>query len=140
MKTTLKVLALSCLFLSLTGCASMSGRWNFDSITPQTAKKDFQLQCMYLKDDGTFTATASEAGKTREMSGTYTYDGATKTLKFMSQGKEYKYNAELTSSSDTMKVWGGEKGREWTAYMKRVASSNADEKRSAGAASCAEKK
>jgi hypothetical protein len=109
-----------CALMLLTGCTSMTGHWTMVSVTPESAKDAFDLRCMSLNDDGTYLAYAAHHNKTEQMNGTYKYDQATKTLTFTgTKGKERKYHVDLISLGGEMKVSGGEKGKEWTAVMKR---------------------
>lgn len=113
MRIVLRVLALSCVVVALTGCANVTGYWKMESIKPEAAKAHFQMERMCLCQDGTYCTKVDENGKPKCMSGKYTYDAGTKTLKFTTDGKERIYQAELVSGK--LKVW--EEGKDWQAMM-----------------------
>jgi hypothetical protein len=126
MKTVLKGLLLAGVVLALTGCG-VSGRWTMESVKPEGMEKEFALKCMCLMDDGTFQACAKEGAEMKMMKGTYKYDANAKTLTFTSpDGKARTYNAEVVALGGEMKVWGAEKGKEWTAMMKKAGACSKD--------------
>jgi hypothetical protein len=119
MKTVVKVVLLSCVVALLTGCG-VTGKWTLQSIKPESEKAHFDLQCMCLMSDGSFRAAAEEEGKSKCLSGTYTYDGKTKLLTFKTDGKERAYHAEV-SCPGTMKVTPTVAGESWSATLKHSA-------------------
>ena len=120
MKAVLRVLVLGGVLLALTGCTSMAGRWNMETIKPETAKAGFQLGQFCLLKDGTYRMCVQKEGQMKCLTGTYKYDQGSKKLTFTNaEGKERTYKAELVGT-DQMKVSGDEKGKEWTATMKRA--------------------
>ncbi len=118
MKTCAKVLLLSTLLVALTGCASWSGKWTFQSIKPESAREAFHLDGMCLMNDGTYKAWAAD----KTFTGTWKHDQAAKTLTFVTEGKERVYNAKLLCPGCRMKLWGQMNNQEWTAVMKRSGS------------------
>jgi hypothetical protein len=126
MKTVLKGLLLAGVVLALTGCG-VSGRWTMQSVKPEGMEKEFSLKCMCLMDDGTFQACAKEGTEMKMLKGTYKYDSNAHTLTFTSpDGKARTYNAQVQCPGGEMKVWGAEKGKEWTAMMKREGACSKD--------------
>lgn len=125
MKTLLKVVVVSCVFLSLTGCG-VQGHWAMQSVNPDTAKDKFQMQCLMLNADGSYMACVKEGAQAKCLKGEYKYDAEAKKLTFVTDGKERAYNAELVAGGNEMKFWGGEKGSEWTATMKRCGACRKD--------------
>jgi hypothetical protein len=126
MKTVLKGLLLAGVVLALTGCG-VSGRWTMQSVKPEGMEKEFSLKCMCLMDDGTFQACAKEGAEMKMLKGTYKYDANAHTLTFTSpDGKARTYNAQVQCPGGEMKVWGAEKGKEWTAMMKREGACSKD--------------
>jgi hypothetical protein len=121
MRTMTKGLFLLCVLAALTGCGGVTGKWTMQSINPETEKEHFNLQCMCLMDDGTFMACATVKDKTEKLTGTYEFDQKAEKLTFKEKGgKTYTYSAKLVGLGGEMKVWGGEKGKEWTAMMKHA--------------------
>jgi hypothetical protein len=125
MKTVAKTLLLSCVLVVVTGCG-IQGRWTLQSITPESEKAHFNLQCMCLMSDGSYMAAAQEEGKSTCLKGTYTYDGKTKLLTFKTDSKERAYHADLMCPGSKMKVTPAEAGESWTATMKRAGSCSKD--------------
>lgn len=126
MKRLLAGMFLSCAVLALTGCG-VSGRWTMQSIKPEGMDKEFSLKCMCLMDDGTYQACAKEGAEMKMLKGTYKYDANAKTLTFTSaEGKARTYNAQVQCPGGEMKIWGAEKGKEWTAMMKREGACSKD--------------
>lgn len=126
MKKVLTGLFLTGVVLALTGCG-VSGRWTMKSMTPETMDKAFALKCMCLMDDGTYQACAKEGAEMKMLKGTYKYDANAKTLTFTSaDGKARTYSAQVQCPGGEMKVWGAEKGKEWTAVMKREGACSKD--------------
>jgi len=120
MKRLLGGLILGLAVVALTGCTSAVGHWKMESITPETAKKDFQFCMMCLSKDGQYMACAMAGDEPKKMTGTYKYDASAKTLTFTgSDGKERAYQAEVTNLGCKMKVSSEAKGKEWTAVMKK---------------------
>lgn len=120
MRTMAKGLFLSCVLVALTGCG-VTGRWTLQSINPETEKEHFNLQCMCLMEDGTFMACATVKDKMEKLTGTYEFDQKAEKLTFKEKdGKTYTYSAKLVGLGGEMKVWGSEKGKEWTAMMKHA--------------------
>jgi hypothetical protein len=121
MRTMMKGLFLSALLVVLTGCG-ISGKWTLQSVTPDTAKGQCPIKALCLNDDGTYVACTQAPGQDKGAcgKGTYSYDKGTKVLAFKADdGKEFKYTANLMCPGGEMKITGGEKGKEWTAVMKR---------------------
>ncbi len=116
MKTLCKAVVLASVLVMLSGCA-VTGTWSMKSIDPATAKAHFNLQCMKLGEDNTFTACAKEGDQCKMLTGTYTYDANTKKLVFKSDGKERTYTAELVALGGELKIQGGEKAKAFTAVM-----------------------
>jgi hypothetical protein len=125
MKKVLAGLFLTGVVLALTGCG-VSGRWTMESVKPEGMEKEFALKCMCLMDDGTYQACAKEGADMKMLKGTYKYDANAKTLTFTTDGKERKYNAQVQCPGGEMKIWGAEKGKEWTAMMKRQGACSKD--------------
>ncbi len=119
MRNVVKGLFLSAVLVALTGCG-VNGKWTMQSVTPESAKAHCPIQAVCLMEDGTYQSCSQMGGKCKMENGTYTYDQGTKALTFKpAEGKEVKYTAELTACGSQMKVTGGEKGKEWTAVMKK---------------------
>ncbi len=121
MRTLMKGLFLSAVLVALTGCG-INGKWTVQSVTPDTAKGQCPIKALCLNEDGTYVACTQAPGSDKCVcgKGTYTYDKGTKTLAFKSDdGKEFKYAAHLQCPGGEMKITGGDKGKEWTAVMKR---------------------
>ena len=119
MRTVVKGLFLSAVLVALTGCG-INGKWTLQSVTPETAKAHCPIQAICLMEDGTYQSCAMMGDKCTMEKGTYTFDQGAKTLIFKtSDGKEIKYTAELTACGGELKVTGTDKGKEWTATMKR---------------------
>lgn len=83
--------------LFLTGC-SVTGKWSLVEVEPTAARRDFDLQSMTLHKDGTFYAEAREAGDIETVSGTYTYQNKTLTLR-EHDGENMVYDAKFLSGN-----------------------------------------
>ncbi len=127
MKTVFKTSFLLCLAVALSGCG-ITGRWTMQSLDPESAKKDLQLCCITLNADGTYQTCTHEGSQTKQIQGTYKYDASSKTLTLSpAQGQPQTYKAEPVELGCKLKIWDGEKGKEWVAMMKRAgACSKAD--------------
>ncbi len=117
MRTVAKSLLLAVLFLSLTGCG-VTGRWELQSIKPETARAHFNLESMCLMKDGTFKSWARENGQEKVMTGTWKYEKPI--LTFISEGHERSYNAKVTFPVfGKMHVSGTAGDQAWTAELKK---------------------
>lgn len=125
MKTMLKGLLLSCVLVAVTGCG-VTGKWTMKSLSPESEKKQFNLECLCLMKDGTYMAMAQEEGQNKYLKGTYVYDAEAKLLTFKTDSKERVYNAQVVGLGCEMKVTPTEKGQEWTAIMKHSGACSKD--------------
>ena len=64
------------LLVALSGCNNaLVGTWRTESVNPPESAKTFQLIKVTFNKDGTYTAAATEEGKSRQMSGNYDFNG-----------------------------------------------------------------
>jgi hypothetical protein len=118
MKRLATVGFLTCI-LFLTGCGKITGQWTLDCINPESERQNFDLKCLVLNEDNTFTVRASEESQATQMSGTYCYDDDTDALTFTPEGGPPRTYTAKVEWNGKMKVCPTDQAT-WTAYLKKV--------------------
>ena len=94
----------------VSACASMNGKWSLAEVDPTAARRDFSFQSLTLQDDGTFYAERKEMGKTKSVSGTWTYEDGVLSLR-QHDGERHTYDAKLEDSGKKLtlvRFWNGQ--------------------------------
>ncbi len=99
------------------GCSNvLHGTWRSQSVSPPEMSKHFNLARATFNDDKTFTATATYGGKTRQDSGTWSYNGFKLKLT-TKEGKDLEYDAMYNSFTSRLSVSKMEEGKKVTVVM-----------------------
>jgi hypothetical protein len=90
------------LLVALSGCSNaLVGTWHTESVDPPESAKIFQLNKVTFNEDGTYTASATHEGKSRQSSGNYSFDGFKLKLE-TKDGTVRTYGATYNSFTDKL--------------------------------------
>lgn len=110
------VLAPLCLVLAAAGC-SVEGKWSVAEVDPTAARRDFPFESLTLQDDGTFYAEAKTGAGVETMSGQYSHDNKTLTLRPHDKDP-IAYDTRFLTA-DRIELSGHWEGRKLVAEMER---------------------